>query len=125
MAFDTTVQYTNLSRSFSRRHRKNQIAIPGWSTRATLQQLVSDYWFMCVAVDFALIYRISTVLTLLVQVCFGLPQFYLISFLIAGALSFTVLYFFNYRPYFTAIFLPMLETVKETYDLTVSGQLEK
>lgn len=125
IAFDSAVQYAKLSRNFSRRHRENQVVIPGWSTKATRQQLVSDYWFVYVAVDFALIYGISTLITLLLQVCFGHSHFYLLSFLIAGAISFPVLYFFKYRPYFTAIFLPRLETVKETYDRKVSEQLEK
>ena len=125
IAFDSALHYGNLSRNFNRRHAKNQAAIPGWSTSATRQQLVSDYWFMYVVVDFVMIYGISILFTLLLQVCFGHPRFYLLSFLIAGAISFSVLYFSHYRPYFTAIFLPRLETVKEAYDRNEIGQLEK
>ena len=125
IGFDSTLQYTNISRQFNRRQAKFQTEVPGWSTSATRQQLISDYWFINVVQHFTLTYGISTLLTLLLQAGFGHPHFYLLSCLIAGAISFPVLYFSYYRPYFTAIFLPRLETVKETYDRTVSEQLEK
>ncbi|MEJ0105479.1 MAG: hypothetical protein WDO19_24255 [Bacteroidota bacterium] len=52
--------------------------------------------------------------------------FYLLNVLIAGLLSYPVLYLFHYRPYFScSIFLPRLETIKEAYECRQKEQLEK
>lgn len=56
---------------------------------------------------------------------FAQSNFYLLSVLIAALLSYPVLYLFHYQPYFSSIFLPRLETVKEAYERKQIEQLEK
>jgi hypothetical protein len=48
-----------------------------------------------------------------------------LSVFLAGLLSFSVMYFFLYRPYFGSVYLPRLETVKETYERKEFENLEK
>jgi hypothetical protein len=49
---------------------------------------------------------------------------YLLGVIIAGTLSFSVMYLFQYRPYFTPTFLPHLETIKEMYEHQQTEQFE-
>jgi hypothetical protein len=49
----------------------------------------------------------------------------MLSVLFAGVLSYSVLYLFHYRPYFSSIFLPRLQTAKEIYEGKQREQLEK
>jgi hypothetical protein len=46
---------------------------------------------------------------------FSQPHFFISVGLTAGLICFPILYLFHYKPYFSSIFLPHLETVKEAY----------
>jgi hypothetical protein len=52
-------------------------------------------------------------------------QRYLLSIFMAGLLSFPVLCLFLYLPNFGSVYLPRLETIKETYERKEFDQLEK
>lgn len=124
ITFDFPLQTAYISTQFANTHKKLQAEIPGWSTTATRQKLISNYWFTYVAGHFAVMFGLPV---LAVFLChgFGQPNFYMLSVLIAGLLSYPILYLFHYRPYFSSIFLPRLETVKETYERKQIEQLEK
>ncbi|MES1249489.1 MAG: hypothetical protein ABUL46_02330, partial [Chitinophaga rupis] len=111
ITFDFPLQTAYISTQFANTHKKLQTEISGWSTTATRQKLISNYWFTYVAGHFAMMFGLP-VLVIFLWHGFGQSNFYLLSVLIAGLLSYPVLYLFHYRPYFSSVFLPRLETVK-------------
>jgi len=111
MTFDYPLQIAYISTQFANTHRKLQTEIPGWSTTATRQKLISNYWFTYVPGHFAIMFGLP-VLVFFLWHGFGESNFFMLSVLIAGVLSYRILYLFHYKPYFSSIFLPRLETVK-------------
>jgi|ERR1035437_4977938 hypothetical protein len=124
ITFDFPLQTAYISAQFDNTHRKLQTEIPGWSTTATRQKLISNYWFTYVAGHFSIMFGLPVLMIFLIQ-GFEHSTFYLFSVLIVGLLSYPILYLFHYRPYFSSIFLPRLETIKETYERKQIEQLKK
>lgn len=124
MTFDYPLQIACISTQFANTHKKLQQEILGWSTAATRQKLISKYWFTYVAGHFAKMFGLP-VLVFFLWHGLGQSNFYMLSVLFAGVLSYPVLYLFHYRPYFSSIFLPRLETAKEDYECKQREQLEK
>ena len=123
ITFEYPLQIANISGQFSTLQLKQQTEMPGWSATATRQKLISDYWFIYVAGHFAMMFGLSTLVTIGTHGSF--ENQYLLSIIIAGLLCYPVLYFFHYRPYFSAVFLPRLETIKELYERRELEQTEK
>lgn len=123
--FDYPLQTAYITRQFASIHQKLQAETPGWSTIATRQKLIFNYWFTHVAGHFALLFGLPALTVFLLPGSFEQPIFYLFNVLLAGLLSYPILYLFHYRPYFDSIFLPRLETVKEAYERKQIEQLEK
>lgn len=124
ITFDFPLQTAYISTQFANTHKKLQTEIPEWSTTATRQKLISNYWFTYVAGHFALMFGLPVFVIFLWH---GIAQsnFNMLSVLMAGLLSYPILYLFHYRPYFSSIFLPRLETIKEAYERKQKEQLEK
>lgn len=121
--FDFPLETSNITAQFSDTQQKFQLETPGWSTSATKQKLISHYWFSNVSRHFALILAIPILI-----ICIStakLEQRFLLSIFMAGFLSFPVIYFFVYRPYFGSTYLPRLETVKEIYEKKELQDIEK
>ena len=125
MTFDYPLQLAYISTQFANTHNKLQTETPGWSTAATRQKLISDYWFNYVATHFAIMFGLPAIVVLLVNCSFEQTGFYFLGVLLAGLLTYTVEHLFHYRPSFSAIFLPRLETVKEIYEHKQITQMEK
>jgi hypothetical protein len=125
IAFDTPLELSNIRNQFASRHLTLEKEMPGWSTAATRQKLISEYWFTYVVQHFAFIYGSSSLLTFVFRGEFKYSGYFVLSILIAGLICFPVLYFFHYRPYFDSIFLPRLETIKENYERRELERLEK
>ncbi len=123
LTFDLPLKTANITVRFSDTQQKSETETPGWSTSATRQKLISSYWFTDVIGHFGLILGFPVLVILLSTASF--EQRYLLGIFMAGLLSFTVMYFFLYRPYFGSIYLPRLETVKETYERKDFENLEK
>ena len=121
--FDFPLETTNIAAQFSDTHQKSQSETPGWSTSATRQKLISHYWFSNVTRHFSLILSIPVLIILISTARF--EERFLVSIFMAGFLSFPVIYFFLYRPYFGSTYLPRLETVKEIYERKELENLEK
>jgi hypothetical protein len=121
--FDFPLETANISAQFTETQQKSQSETPGWSTSATRQKLISHYWFSNVSKHFALILAIPILIIFISTARF--EQKFLLSIFMAGFLSFPVIYFFLYRPYFGSTYLPRLETVKEIYDRKEVENLEK
>jgi hypothetical protein len=112
--FDFPLETANITAQFSDTQQKSQLETPGWSTTATRQKLISHYWFSNVTGHFSLILVIPVLIILISTARF--EQRFLLSIFMAGFLSFPVIYFFLYRPYFGSTYLPRLETIKEIYE---------
>jgi hypothetical protein len=123
ITFDLPLETTNITAQFSDTQLRSEAETPGWSTAATRQKLISCYWYTNVIEHFSFILGIAAMAVFLSTA--GFEQQYLFSIVISGLLSFTVMYFFLYRPYFGLVFLPKLETVKETYERKEFENLEK
>lgn len=121
--FDFPLQAANIAALFASTQQKQQTEMPGWSTAATRQKLISTYWFTYVVGHYALMLGLPVLIVFLASGSF--VQGYLLSVFIAGFLSFPVLYLFLYRPNFGSIYLPRLETIKEAYERKELEQLEK
>lgn len=125
ITFDFPLQTRYINTKFAETHQKLQLEVPEWSTVATRQQIISNYWFTYVAGHFSLLYGLPALVFFFVSGGFHDLKGYLVSTLLAGLFSFLVLYLFHYRPAFYATFLPRLETTKETYDRKQNDHLEK
>jgi hypothetical protein len=125
MTFDLPIQAANISANFSITHQKLQIEVPQWSTSGTRQQLMAKYWFTHVPAHFTFILGLPALLLFFLSGGFHDLTGSLVALLIAGVISYLVLYLFHYRPTYSAAFLPRLETAKETYDRKQHELLEK
>lgn len=121
--FELPLDTANISAQFADIQKTSEAESPGWSTAATRQKLISSYWFTNVIGHFSIILGITATIIFLSAARF--EQRYLLSIIMAGLLCFTVMYFFLYRPYFGSVYLPRLETVKETYERKEFENLEK
>jgi hypothetical protein len=121
--FELPLEAANITAQFADTQQRSEIEMPGWSTAATKQKLISNYWFRSVIQHFSVILCITATVIFLSTASF--EQRYLLSIIMAGLLCFTVMYFFLYRPYFGSVYLPKLETVKENYERKEFENLEK
>jgi hypothetical protein len=124
IVFDFPLQPAYITTQFYSTHKKFQSETPGWSTAATRQKLISRYWFTYVAGHFTFLLGIPTLLIFLLY-GFKQPGYYLPGIFLAGFISYAILYLFHYRFYFSSIFLPRLETIKELYEYSIIEKQEK
>lgn len=124
MLFDLPLHTAFINQQFSFIQASSNNQLPGWSTTATRQKLIYEYWFKHVTLHFLVLLGISTVALLLLN-GFDSPATQLAGLFSGGLLSYGVLYLFHYRPMFSSDFLPRLETVKEIYDNKQREKLEK
>lgn len=125
LTFDFPLETTHISAQFAKTHSKLQIETPEWSTTATRQQLISKYWSTYVLRHFAVLFGLPVLILYLLHGGFDQPSFYLVTVLFAGLITYAVLYLFHYHPFFSSVYLPRLETVKEVYEHKQTEQLEK
>src|SRR5258708_8424375 len=123
MKFDLPLESSYISTVFAATHAQHQIEIPQWSTNATRQKMIAQYWFSNVFQHFLWMLLFPVLLTSLLYRNFS-PG-YLVVILLAGIFSFLVLLLFNYWPGFSSHFLPKLETAKESYERKQLEHLEK
>lgn len=122
--FDFPLQAEYISEQFANTHQRLQTEQPGWSTLATRQKLIAQYWFSYVLQHFSILIGIPLLLVFLFNSIVH-SEFYILSLLIAGFLSYPIMYIFHYRKNFSSLFLPRLETVKEAYERRQIQNLEK
>ena len=123
ITFELPLQAGYISVQFTGIHTVQQKEVPQWSTASTRQKMIADYWFSSVIKHFALVFGLAVLSTLLFTSEPGVSP--LFAILLAGSISFPVLYLFHYYPSFTSIFLPQLETIKEAYEQKQKEGLEK
>jgi len=123
LTFDLPLKTDHISKEFAAKHSQQQKEIPQWSTAATRQKMITEYWYSNVLRHFLTLSTVSILFLLLVYR--NLSSALLIEIAVAILISFPVLLMFNYWPGFSGQFLPKLETVKEVYERRQLEQLEK
>lgn len=123
VTFELPLRAAYIRNQFADTQQKQQIEMPGWSTTATRQKLINNYWFNDVVRHFAFILGLPVLIIFISSDSF--EQRNLLGVFMAGLLSFPILYLFLYRPNFGSTYLPRLETIKETFEQKQLEQLEK
>ena len=121
---DFPLQAAYITAQFASTQQRYQSETPEWSTNATRQKLISEYWLAYVPAHFSLIVGLPFLIVFVAQTMLQ-SEFYVLSILIASLPSYAILYVFLYRPSFSAVFLPRLETVKEAYERKQEERLQK
>lgn len=124
LTFDTHLQAQQISLQFSQTHHKRLSEIDNWSTNATRQQLISNYWYTYVLGHFTILFSLSVGIILILGEN-KQHDVFIASLFFACPLAYLVLYLFQYRPKFNSTYLPLLETVKEAYEKKQLEQVEK
>jgi len=125
ISFDLPLEKAHITTQFANIHQRLQVQSPEWSTTATRQKLISEYWYTYVIGHFGSVFALPALLIIIISGGFTHLPRYLAGFMVAGLISFLVLYLAVYRHYFTAFYLPQLETIKEEYERKVIEQVEK
>lgn len=125
LTFDFPLQMASIALQFADTHQKSARHVQGWCAASTRFKLISDYWFSSVLSHFAVVFSISALITLSavpkdLNAASNIP-----GIMMAGIISYTVLYFFHYRPVYSSVFLPRLEAVKESFEQKQLQQTEK
>ena len=123
ITFDFPIDKNYISARFASTHLLHQKDFPQWSTKATQQKLIANYWFSDVFKHFATMVCVPALLISFFYARLD-PSYLFVAFLV-GVISFPVLLIFHYWPGFYSDFLPKLETIKETYERKRIDQLEK
>lgn len=101
MTFELPVQKDYISEQFNHIHTSKQENHTHWSTAATYQKVIANYWFSDVIRHFILLLGIAVLSTLLFHPTFISSE--LLAILSSGIFHFVVMYFFVYRPCFCKI----------------------
>jgi hypothetical protein len=67
ITFDLPLEKAYIASQFASIHQKYQAHNPTWSTTATRQKLVAQYWYTHVIRNFALMYGLPVALTLIIS----------------------------------------------------------
>ncbi len=124
LTFDTHLQAQQISLQFSQTQHKRLAEIENWSTNATRQQLISHYWYTYVLGHFTIIFVLSVGINLILREN-KQHDVFIASLFFACPLAYLGLYLFQYRPKFNLTYLPLLETIQESYEKRQLEQLEK
>lgn len=94
------------------------------STSIIKQKLVASYWLNYVTTHYCILFVFSFLLTIFFTGGVVYPIDYM-SVLVVGIICFTTLVLFLYIPSFCFSYLPSLQIIKERYDQTHLGNVEK
>ena len=116
---DLSCSQLSLQGDFKQLHERFQETIPGWSVRSTRRKLMVNFWFDILLNSY---FKLLITAAILVLLFTRPPIAALINGLApAGLLSFFVLFFTLYFPFYQSEFLPQLDTCVEIYN---GSQLE-
>lgn len=125
LTFDHPLQVERINLQFAKTHLTRQAQISDWSTASTRQQLISIYWSKYMPSHFAVLLGLPAAIIFSLDHHNDQLVFYLGVLLVAGLISFSCMYLFYYRQIYSAFYLPLIETAKESYEHKQAEQLEK
>ncbi|MBI2283066.1 MAG: hypothetical protein HYU71_05105 [Bacteroidetes bacterium] len=126
MTFEPQLQITQINAEFTETLLRLQPESQHLSTVATRQRLIAKYWYNHVIRHYASILLPSLIYTAANSIYLNEPfGYFFVSIFIAGILGYVLMYLFLYRPQYVSIYLPRLETVKETFERKQLDQVEK
>jgi hypothetical protein len=106
--FESPLQIGLITRLFTETHDRFQSQYPHWSFEATRKKVIYKFWSGQVAHHFLAIFLLATILT---SPFIYSKHLLLLSFSIAGFLSFLVILSRIYWPIYFSDFLPILDTI--------------
>jgi len=109
ITFDFPVQATYINIKFAETHQKLQTEVPEWSSTATRQKLLFNYWSNHVAGHFTFLFGLPSLVFFFVSGGFHDFSGYLVTIMIAGMIIYFVFYLFHYRPIFCTSYLPSVK----------------
>lgn len=124
MLFDLPLQTAFINHQFNQVHSTSNNQHSDWSTTATRQQLIYQYWYKYAASHFIAVFALATIVVLLFNRS-DYPAAQVLGIITSGIIAYGILYLFHYRPWYSATFLPTLETIKENYERKQQEHLEK
>ena len=126
MTFEPQLQIAHINAEFTDTHHKLQWEFQYLSTAATRQRLIAKYWYNHVIRHYASFLALPLIYTFFISIYLNQSgKYFLGGIFIAGIMSYTLMYLFLYRPHFVAIYLPRLETVKESFECKQLEKVEK
>src|ERR1035438_8745552 len=108
MTLDLPLSESRIRDLFMSTHSSFQEKSTYWSLDATRKKVIADFWVKQVFLHFSIILGITTLI--LMPFFSNLPTV-LVSVFIAGSVSLTTIFFFNYLPSYYSDFLPKLDTI--------------
>jgi hypothetical protein len=123
--FDSPLQPASINANFIEIHEKLLVENPEWSTTGTRQKLAYQYWSVHVIQHFFVLYGLPALLFLFLKLNQASFRHSFITVIIVGIICYFILYLFHYRPKYCTTYLPILETIKESYDRKQFEQIEK
>jgi len=90
-------------------HKRQIAAIPRWNIEGTRGKLIAHYWHRHVLYHFLSMFSIALLIILPFSPYFNL--LYLSVLCMMGTVSFGIVYFCIYLPFFSSVFLPQLEVL--------------
>lgn len=123
ITFDLPVDTIHISTLFTSTHRQNLLNFPYWSLNATRKKVISRYWFGYVCMHFTVLWGFAALIAL--PFTGELNRYYLPGLLIAGCLSFLVLFVTHYWPRFYADLLPKLDSLVDEYENRQKNQMQR
>lgn len=126
MTFEPQLQITQINAEFTEALQRVQTESQHLSPTATRQRLIAKYWYNHVIRHYASFLVLPLIYTTAISIYQNEPvKYFLVGVFVAGILGFALMYLFLYRPQYVSIYLPRLETVKESFERKQLEKLEK
>lgn len=125
LTFDLPLKYEQIEKLFIRVQHLELQRHTGWSAQATLKKVASQYWYHFVLLHFTSLFGLSCLVCALIAALRGDALIPLTTYPVVGLISFLILLFTHYKPFYHIDFLPRLESIASAYEGRQLSQLEK
>lgn len=126
LTFDLPLQYEQIEQLFTTVQHSEQQHYSNWSIQATSKKVASLYWHRYVLIHFSLLFGLAGLISIPITVLRGdALSATLLMLPVGGLISFLVLLFTHYKPFYNSDFLPRLESIASAYEGRQLSQLEK
>ncbi len=120
ITFDQLVSKNQIELRYKHLSSPNQQQSNALGLITARHKLIYEYWYNHVIKHFGFMLLVATIITHLSIGKINLP-----AVVMAGTLSYSVMYLFCYRFIFSFIVLPNVEMIKEEYEQSLSGEIKK
>lgn len=115
LTFELPLQYEQIEQLFIRVQYQEHQRCSGWSAQATLKKVASQYWYHFVLLHFTSLFGLSCLVSTLIAVFREEGLIPLTIYPVIGFITYLILLFTQYKPFYDTDFLPKLETIASAY----------